>query len=318
MSFGKSLKNTFPESLRECRPVQAIMRALEKGRLAHALLLHGESLEALEEVSMLLAEVLLGNAEKPALHPDFFALRPSNKMRQIGIGDTRRLIRRIQHSPYQADRKVAVVFEVDRMNKSSANAFLKTLEEPPADTTILLLSTRPYDLLDTIRSRCFHFRLPASLERLPQENWRAWLDDYRAWLGRLHGGAGLKDQRADLVMSVFGLITRFQALLNQFGEDAWEVERAELSEDLSDEEIEALEAGVRKGIRQRLFAEIEMDTGLFARQADGDGASFPSRQLIQAVTGLEHVNRLLTLNLKETAALEHFLLGSLRAWAGSG
>lgn len=315
MSFGISLKSSFPESLRECRPMQALMRALDKGRLAHALLLHGDNLEAIEEVAYVLAGALLGNTENAAVHPDFFALRPSNKMRQIGIGDTRRLIRRIQHSPYQADRKVAVVFEVDRMNNSSANAFLKTLEEPPADTTILLLSTRPYDLLDTIRSRCFHFRLPAYLDRMPQEEWRVWLDDYRAWLGRLYGGAGLKDQRADLVMSVFGLITRFQALLNQFGEDAWEIEKAKLPEDLNEEEIEALEAGVRKGIRHRLFAEIEMDTGLFARQAGGDGSSYPSRQLIRAVTGLEHVNRLLALNLKETVALEHFLLGSLRAWA---
>ena len=79
MSFGKSLKNTFPESLRECRPVQALMHALDKGRLAHALLLYGESLEALEEVSTLLAKALLGNADNPAVHPDFFALRPSNK-----------------------------------------------------------------------------------------------------------------------------------------------------------------------------------------------------------------------------------------------
>ena len=310
-----SLKSALPDSLRECRSIQVLMRSLEKGRLAHAILLHGNNQESLEEVSMALAGALLGKVENISNHPDFFALRPSNKMRQIKIGDTRNLIRLIQQTPYQADRKVAVIFEVDRMNKSSANAFLKTLEEPPADTTILLLTTRPYDLLDTIRSRCFHFRLPSVLKRMPQKDWRVLLDDYRAWLQRLHGSTDFKEQCADLVFTIFGLIIRFHDLLNKFCEDAWEIEKAELSEDLSDEEIESLEAGVRKGLIQSLFAEIEMDTGQFARQAGVDTALFPARQLCRSIGELENVTRLLDFNLKETTALEHFLLGSLRAWA---
>ena len=75
-------------------------------------------------------------------------------MRQISADATRELIAKVQVSAAVAPRKVAILHEVDRMNTAAANVFLKTLEEPPANTTLLLLTTRPYALLPTIRSRC--------------------------------------------------------------------------------------------------------------------------------------------------------------------
>ena len=57
-------------------------------------------------------------------------------------------------SPFEAERKVIVLTEADRMNEPAANKLLKTLEEPPARTHFLLLSEAPDELLPTVRSRC--------------------------------------------------------------------------------------------------------------------------------------------------------------------
>ena len=89
-------------------------------------------------------------------HPDLFELRPEGKMRLIKIGSAsdrtggdwppntmRKLLRDIRQSPSAGAVKVAIVHEADRMNAESANAFLKTLEEPPPDTTIFMLTNPP-------------------------------------------------------------------------------------------------------------------------------------------------------------------------------
>jgi len=148
-------------------PHDLINRALAENRLAHALLVHGQNIAAVERFALALSTRILDlpysedDLEDSLLrHPDVFTLRPSKKSRIISVDDTRETIRKIQHSPQAGDRKVAIVFEVDRFNTSAANAFLKTLEEPPLNTTILLMTTRPHSLLATIRSRCQLFRLP--------------------------------------------------------------------------------------------------------------------------------------------------------------
>ena len=150
----------WPAALAGTPTVAVIERAIERLRLAHSLLLHGENLSTLASVAHAIADRLLNDPRAksqyfpPKQHPDFLALRPAGKSRQIGAEATREAIGRIQVSPQVSHRKVLVVYEADRMNISAANIFLKTLEEPTASTTILLLSTRPYSLLPTIRSRC--------------------------------------------------------------------------------------------------------------------------------------------------------------------
>ena len=157
----------WPDTLAGTPAVTVIERAIDRQRLANSLLLHGENLGTLANVAHGIADRLLNlppKGEKPTQyfppkqHPDFFALRPAGKTRQISAETTRDLIGRILVSPQVSRRKVAVVYEADRMNVAAANIFLKTLEEPTASTTILLLTTRPYSLLPTIRSRCLHFR----------------------------------------------------------------------------------------------------------------------------------------------------------------
>jgi DNA polymerase-3 subunit delta' len=74
------------------------------------------------------------------------------------------LIKQAYRSPYQARRKVFLFFHADRMNISAQNAFLKVLEEPPANTYFLLACEGEGTLAATIRSRCQHIPLPPLLE----------------------------------------------------------------------------------------------------------------------------------------------------------
>jgi DNA polymerase-3 subunit delta' len=218
--------------------------------------------------------------------------------------------------------KVAIVHEADRMNLNAANSFLKTLEEPPAHTTLILVTTHPYVLLPTIRSRCLHFRFPAdrSVEADAQaEGWSDWVADYGAWLGRVSGGssqAGDKREVADHVFSVYGLVARFDQILEKATAAAWEKQRAGLPEDLGDDAQVAIETGLANGIRARFFADVEAATEAHARARLAAADPAARRMYSSAIRTLEHGAYLLRLNLNESAVLEDFLLASLRLWSG--
>lgn len=202
------------------------------------------------------------------------------------------------------------------MNIESSNAFLKTLEEPPGRTTLLLLTTRPYALLPTIRSRVLHFRFPSTATPLAADGWRPWLDDYRAWLGKLAEGVG-SDKRAvaEHIFTLYGLVARFSAVLDFATDAIWKEQKAKLPEDLSDDEEEAIQTGIANGIRSRLFGEIEQATRVFALPRLIEGDAVTRRAFTGAIEKLEHDVGLLRLNLNEAAALEGFLLSSLRIWS---
>ncbi|MCC5807635.1 MAG: DNA polymerase III subunit gamma/tau [Opitutales bacterium] len=311
-----------PEPLRKTRPVAVLARSLERGRLAHAILLQSENPAAQEEVALALACALLEcDAEKAARHPDLFTLRPAGKARIIRVGDDastpnsmRALLHGIQQTPRVARRKVAVVYEADRMNAQTANAFLKTLEEPPADTTLLLLTARPHDLLPTIHSRCFHFRLTTEAQLAPDASWDAWIADYRTWLERATAPEKDAAARAQLLLGAYGLIVRFQAVVTAQADAAWKSARESLAADLDDDELAASETGFRKGLRNHRLADIAKATAAFAREF-GKERPYPVSSLHHALERLDHLTRLLETNLKDDAALEIFFLSSLRAWA---
>jgi len=318
----------WPDTLAGTPTVAVLERALERERLANSLLLHGENLATLASVAHGLADRLLNDPRRPSQHfppkhhPDFFALRPAGKSRQILADPTRELIGKIQVSPQISHRKVAVIYEADRMNAAAANIFLKTLEEPPASTTILLLTTRPYSLLTTIRSRCLHFRFTdsgsaalAGADDATQTKWQQVRTDYAAWLERAIEGLADKRAIADQIVGAYGLITRFNAVLATATEQAWQQQKEKLPAELDDDEIDAIQTGITNGIRLKLFAEIEHATREFgqSRLLAGDLAS--RRSLVASVALIEDVVGLLRLNLNEAAAFEHFLLGSLRLWS---
>ena len=323
----------WPAALVGTPAIAVIEQAIARKRLSHSLLIHGDDLETLVAIAHGIADRLLnGEPGKrapatfpPDRHPDCFQLRPIGKARQIRVGESasdtgtmREFISKLTVSPAVSTHKVGIVFEADRMtavNTVSANAFLKTLEEPPANTTLLLLTTRPYALLPTIRSRVLHFRFPSAAAPIAADGWAPWLEDYRAWLGRLVSGVG-HDKRAiaDHVFTVYGLVARFEAVLDFATTEVWKQQKEKLPADLEDDEQVAIETGIANGLRSRLFAEIEQATRAFALPSLTAGDESTRRAFVASIEKLEHSVGLLRLNLNVSAALENFLLSSLRIW----
>ena len=313
----------WPPALAGTPAVAVIEQAIEKKRLSHSLLLHCEDPVVLEGIAVAIADRLLNgpDAKNPFpvdRHPDCFTLRPTGKMRQVNAESTRELITKVQVSPSVAPRKVAILHEVDRMNLTAANIFLKTLEEPPANTTLLLLTSRPYALLPTIRSRVLHFRFPTQTKPVEAEGWPAWISDYTDWLGRLSQGVSGKKDIADQVFSVYGLTARFGIILDKATAVEWDKQKAGLPEELDDDEKVAIETGLANGLRARLFADIERATRAYAVPKITANDFLARGSLAGAIDRLEHNVSLLRLNLNESAALEDFLLSSLRIWAKRG
>jgi DNA polymerase-3 subunit delta' len=309
----------WPPALAGTPAVAVIEQAIARQRLSHSLLLSGDDPDTLVAVALAIADRLL-NAKgasahfPPEQHPDCFALRPAGKMRQISADATRDLITKVQTSAAVAPRKVAILHEVDRMNTAASNVFLKTLEEPPANTTLLLLTTRPYALLPTIRSRVLQFRFPSLGVPLAADGWTPWLEDYRTWLGQLSTGVLDKRAVADHVFTAYGLVARFGAVLDFATAEVWKLQKEKLPPDLADDEQVAIETGIANGLRARLFAEIEQATRTYALPRLIAGDDTARRAIIASIEKLEHNIGLLRLNLNESAALEDFLLASLRLW----
>ena len=89
-------------------------------------------------------------------HPDISMIVPENDV--ITIETVRKLEENISLKPFEGRKKVVIIDDADTMNIYAANAFLKTIEEPPEDNLILLISSNPDKLPDTIKSRCINVR----------------------------------------------------------------------------------------------------------------------------------------------------------------
>jgi len=94
-------------------------------------------------------------------HPDVTQLSPEGESRQILIQPVRDLAADLSLTAHTKGYKVAIIWPADAMNPFAANALLKTLEEPPARTLVLLVTSQPSRLLPTLRSRCSKLRLTA-------------------------------------------------------------------------------------------------------------------------------------------------------------
>lgn len=160
----------------------SVLRHLENarrnGRLAHAFLLHADTERARSEFAIVLSQLaacpesqdgrpcgvcrVCRQIEEGA-YLEFQTLTPVGKMYEIKIGDrtnpepnTLRNFEKQFHLTSTAGGrcKIGVIFDADRMNVESQNALLKTLEEPPPETLLILATGNPAALLPTTRSRC--------------------------------------------------------------------------------------------------------------------------------------------------------------------
>lgn len=155
---------------------QQINRARLQSRLPHALLLTGsegvgKQLLAERTVHALLCESPdeQGNPcgqcaacgwLAAGTHPDFLRLQPEETGKAIKVDPVRSLCTALGITSHGGRYKVAIVSPAEAMNTNAANSLLKTLEEPTANTLLILASAAPGRLLPTVRSRCQQMQVP--------------------------------------------------------------------------------------------------------------------------------------------------------------
>lgn len=156
---------------------QLIQAAHSRHRLAHAFLISGALGSGKEELASRIISLL--NTPAHSTSKDLFGapivqetkplddqenssvriIRPRSKSRRISVAEIRDLEHTLRLAAPTGQTKIGVITHADRMNEQAENAFLKTLEEPPHSTLLLLLSSRPQRLLPTILSRCVQVKL---------------------------------------------------------------------------------------------------------------------------------------------------------------
>src|SRR5947208_14451528 len=144
-----------------------LRRAHNQKRLGHAYLISGPAGSGKREVAAELASTVNGTDAVDVFSSkarEIFVAEPESKSRRSLIEQMRELEHGLQMRAPEGRRKVAIIAEADRLQPQAANAFLKTLEEPPANSLLLLLSALPEALPDTIVSRCISIPLAANGE----------------------------------------------------------------------------------------------------------------------------------------------------------
>ena len=159
------------------RAFELLEAAHRRDRLAHAFLISGAPGCGKENLAARLIQTVNGGTDGggvdlfgvpvPVATPPLADLesgwvriiRPRMKSRRIGVDDMRDLEHTLHLAPPPGKRKVGVIVEADRMSDQASNAFLKTLEEPPPGTVLMLLTAHPQRLLPTILSRCVRMPL---------------------------------------------------------------------------------------------------------------------------------------------------------------
>jgi DNA polymerase-3 subunit delta' len=330
---------------KQTQGVQLLQRSLARGRLGHAYLFSGDSLENLESLARTLAKTL--NCQNPVktknaatdccdecqscrkiendTHADIHWARPESKSRVITIDQTRELMQQIQLKPTEAAHKVAIIAAADRLNPQAANAFLKTLEEPPQNSVLILLSTEPQRLLETILSRCLRLNFSGDGKRELNPAEAGWLEKF--------GGLAASEQK-----SLLGRYRLLDALLQKLAEIRSQADEKlaagsplekydEVEKDLREKWEDELAAAIESEYRRRradlllLLQWWLRDVWLHSLAAGKELLNFPEipgaetvakrispRQALENLQTLEQTQRLLHTNVQEALALEVGLL----------
>ena len=333
----------FPE---QTQAIELLQRSLSRGRLGHAYLFSGDQLEELEGLARTLAKTL--NCQNPirvgngpacdccdaclscrkidhATHADIHWVRPESKSRIITVEQMRELMREVQLKPTEASHKVAVISGADRLNPQAANAFLKTLEEPPANSVLVLLSTEPSRILETILSRCLRLNCFGSGRRELDAAEAEWLGKFgalaageqKSMLGRYRLLDTLLQRLTEIRAGVDEKLTANSPL------EKYEDLESELRDKWEDELTAAIEAEYRRR-RADLLKLVQTwlrDIWLRTLAAGEALLAFPNvsgaevvarrispRQARENLMTLEQIQRLLHTNVQESLALEVGLL----------
>ncbi|MEM7304156.1 MAG: DNA polymerase III subunit delta' [Pseudomonadota bacterium] len=210
-------------------------RLLQSGSFPHALLLHGPAGIGKHQFATTLCAALAcdhpteeylacGKCKHCLLfeartYPDFVHVELNEDESSISVDVIRAMISKLYLTRHYENPKVALIENADAMNVNAANAILKTLEEPPEDTILILVSENPQKLPATIRSRCQAIALPVPSE----EQAMMWLQefspevDWEPLLKVAQGGplrallfheTDLLDQRISVMNGFLGLFER--------------------------------------------------------------------------------------------------------------
>lgn len=267
-------------------------------KIPQSVLVSGASMEVVAQFVEIWAATLLGILpENINQHPDFHAVRPINKMRQIGVEAMRDLNRNVYTSSQQGGRKVFVIYEADRLNVAAANALLKTLEEPTSDASIFLVTVRPYDLLPTVRSRCWCIQYN---EKANKPFTSAFMQDWLSQFKELVQCYGEK-QQAISPLKIYGLLYRLQSYINQ------QKDLLDTEEETLEEEVKvAQKASLEKRFVQEIFEEIELTLSEIVHQSSVKNVAH--EHYSAWIQQLESCFSRIEVNLGAIAALEPFLL----------
>lgn len=159
----------------------AFKTAFKNNRISHAYIIEGEDGTGKSIFAQYMASCILCSGDvkpcsvcpsclkiKDGNHPDVKVISRTGK--SIGIDMVRNIIDEINVKPYEGNKKIIIVKNADSMTEEAQNAFLKTIEEAPYDTVIILLAEDANLLLSTIRSRCQTLRFLSVPEKVIYEN----------------------------------------------------------------------------------------------------------------------------------------------------
>jgi DNA polymerase-3 subunit delta' len=328
------------------RQIEQLERARRGGRVAHAYLFFGPAGVGKERVALAFAKALNCESEENApcgecqsckkiekrAHPDVRlvaseqelldrglieqekGVRPSAQIKNAQLQELSDLFR---HRPYLGRWKVVVVIDADLMNANSQNRFLKTLEEPSADSAIILVTAHPEALLPTVRSRCQALAFgPLSTdlvsEFLKQEHA---LDEERARVLAAMAQGSL--QRADAIAKGDvledrdGLVAGFSRAL---GGDLADVlalaEEYSKGRDQAQDALNLLEIWCRDLLFCKLGVSAKLLVNQDRREMVADqAAGFSSRRLLAWIESIRRTRDGFWVNANPKMALESLLLG---------
>jgi DNA polymerase-3 subunit delta' len=252
---------SFSELKQQEAVAERLRRSLERERLAHAYLFAGPRDSGKEATARTLAKALnclekrhdccpAGAQEcdscrrvDEGTHPDVYWVRPESKSRRIQVDQMREFMKAVNLRSSMGRVKVGILVDADCMSDEASNAFLKTLEEPPAQTVIILLCSEPQRLLPTIRSRCLKISF-GPVDKQLQSPHRARL------LPLLARPAVGRDQR---IVASYQLLAGLTNLLQEIRRET----RARIEAEADLERYEELEPGLRDRLQEQKEARIE-------------------------------------------------------------
>jgi len=306
--------------------LEYLRRAHEQNRLAHAYLITGPQGSGKQLLAADLASLVNGTPAKDVFSAkarEIFVARPESKSRRIVIEQIRDLEHALQMRASNGRRKVAILPDADRLVVQAANAFLKTLEEPPKDSLLLLLSALPEALPETILSRCIAIPLAPNGQRQSR-------GEEEKLVKLLQQASREKNWT---IQFAYGLAQEFQRLLREAREEV----KCETDEALKKEETrykdatdgtwleeredyykaltESLYLQRRAGLVEALFAwwtdVLRASNGVVQRDLDNAqketaalGARFSSAEILKRLRFLEELRDHLGRNIHEALAIE--------------